>query len=95
MLHTRRRLLIDTAKGLGGIALASILHEQGLLAVGKSPLRPNVDPSQPFAARDSHFPAKAKNVLMIFCSGACSPIQRQRYCFSGSVSDRYDGSSGG
>mgnify|MGYP002632236757 CR=1 FL=1 len=78
-LTSRRRLLVDTARGLGGIALASLLHEQGLLADEKSPLRPQIDPSQPFAARDAHVPAKAKNVLMIFCSGACSQIDTFDY----------------
>jgi len=76
---SRRRLLVDTARGLGGIALASLLHERGVLAEEKSPLRPKIDPSQPFAARDTHFPAKAKNVLMIFCSGACSQIDTFDY----------------
>ena len=55
------------------------MHEQGLLADDKSPLRPQIDPSQPFAARKAHLPAKAKNVLMIFCSGACSQIDTFDY----------------
>lgn len=76
---SRRRLLLDTANGLGGIALAAIMHEQGLLAAAKSPLRPTIDPGQPFAARDGHFPARAKNVVMIFCSGACSQIDTFDY----------------
>lgn len=84
MLHqnqqvSRRRLFVDTARGLGGIALASLLHDQGLLAEEKSPLRPKIDPSRPFAARDAHLPARAKNVLMIFCSGACSQIDTFDY----------------
>ncbi|MCA9055027.1 MAG: DUF1501 domain-containing protein, partial [Planctomycetaceae bacterium] len=75
----RRRLLIDTANGLAGIALASLLHEEGLSAKGPTPLRPVIDPGRPFAARDSHFPPRAKNVLMIFCSGACSQIDTFDY----------------
>ncbi len=76
---TRRQLLIDSANGLGGIALASILQQQGLLASEKKPLRPNIDSSQPFGSRESHFPARAKNVLMIFCSGACSQLDTFDY----------------
>lgn len=76
---TRRRLLMDTAQGLGGIALASLLHEQGLLANEVGPLRPEIDAAHPFAARSPHFPARAKNVLMIFCSGACSQIDTFDY----------------
>jgi hypothetical protein len=77
--QTRRQLLLNTASGLGGIALASILHEQGLLAAEKSPLRPQIDPSQPFASRDPHFSPRAKNVLMIFCAGAFSQIDTFDY----------------
>ena len=75
----RRQLLLNTANGLGGIALASLLAEQGLLASDSSPLRPVIDPSLPFASRESHFPARARNVLMVFCSGACSQIDTFDY----------------
>lgn len=80
---SRRRLLLNTANGLGGIALASLLHEQGLTSASQAaeqgPLRPAIDAAQPFAARKPHFPAKAKNVLMIFCSGACSQLDTFDY----------------
>jgi hypothetical protein len=75
--RNRRRLLIDTASGLGGIALLNLLSQERLLA--DRPLRPDIDPAQPFAPRPSHFPARAKNVLMIFCSGACSQIDTFDY----------------
>jgi hypothetical protein len=65
--------------GLSGIALASLLQSDGLLAEDKSPLRPRIDPALPFAAREPHFPAKAKNVLMIFCAGACSQLDTFDY----------------
>ncbi len=70
----RRNFLIDTANGLAGIALASLLQQQDLLA---SP--PSINPSQPFAARPTHFAPRAKNVLMIFCSGACSQLDTFDY----------------
>ncbi len=76
---TRRQWLLNTAHGLGGIALTSLLQEQGLLAAGKSPLRPQIDASEPFASRESHFTPRAKNVLMIYCSGACSQIDTFDY----------------
>lgn len=75
---SRRQLMIDSAQGLGGMALASLLAQQGWSAT-KSPLRPVIDPSQPFASRQSHFPAKAQRVLMIFCSGACSQLDTFDY----------------
>lgn len=75
----RRQLMLDVGTSLGGIALASLLHDERLLAAVKSPLRPQIDASHPFASRDSHFPARAKNVLMIFCSGACSQLDTFDY----------------
>ena len=46
---------------------------------GKAPSRPKIDPSRPFAARDAHFTARAKNVVVIFCSGACSHLDTFDY----------------
>jgi len=74
----RRQFLLNTANGLGGIALASILHEQRLLA-DATPLRPTIDPARPFAIRHPHYSPRAKNVLMIYCSGACSQIDTFDY----------------
>ncbi len=74
----RRNFLGHTAGGLSGIALASLLQSEGL-ADDKAPLRPRIDPALPFAAREPHFPAKAKNVLMIFCAGACSQLDTFDY----------------
>lgn len=76
---SRRRLLLDTANGLGGIALASLLHQQGILGQDKNPIRPQIDPANPFADRAPHFTPRAKNVLMIYCSGACSQIDTFDY----------------
>lgn len=57
----------------------SILREQGLLAAEDGPLRPQIDPAHPFASRPSHFAPRARNVLVIFCSGACSQIDTFDY----------------
>ncbi|MCA9069412.1 MAG: DUF1501 domain-containing protein, partial [Planctomycetaceae bacterium] len=73
----RRDFLKSLSTGLGGIALAKLLSEDGLLAA--EPIRPKIDPAHPYAPRDSHFPAKAKNVVVIFCSGACSQIDTFDY----------------
>ena len=72
-LLNRRQFLSNTGQGLGGIALASLLAQEGALAK-EDPIRPKIDPTKPFAARDGHFAAKAKKVLVIFCSGACSHL---------------------
>ena len=87
-LLNRRRFLDQTVTGLSGIALAMLLAEEQLLGRdaessrtigGKQPIRPRIDPSQPFAPRDPHFPAAARNVLVIFCSGAVSHVDTFDY----------------
>ncbi|MDG1511110.1 MAG: DUF1501 domain-containing protein [Mariniblastus sp.] len=68
--------------GLSGIALTQLLASERLLAnvdERKSPIRPTILPEQPALARKSHFPAAAKNVIMIFCAGACSQIDTFDY----------------
>lgn len=84
---TRRRFLRRVESGLGGIALLSLLQQQGSQpalnrrahADDRSPLRPRIDPEQPFAARQPHIAPKARNVLVIFCSGACSHLDTFDY----------------
>ena len=71
----RRDFLGRASTGLGAIALTSLLGGQGLLAAQ----RPTVDPTRPHAPRPSPFPAKAKNVLVIFCAGACSQLETWDY----------------
>lgn len=79
-LLDRRNFLGQTGAALGGISLASLLANDGLLAADKqTALRPRIDPQNPNAARESHFPARAKNVLVIFCAGACSHVDTWDY----------------
>ena len=78
-LLNRRKFLGQAATGLSGIALTSLLQENDLLAKGLEPLRPNINPKQPFASRKSHHAPAAKNVLVIFCSGACSQLDTFDY----------------
>ena len=73
-LLNRRDFLRYGGTGLGGIALTALLAEQGLLAADKLPIRPQWSPDHPVAPRPPHFAAKAKNVLVIFCSGALSHV---------------------
>ncbi|MFT5856439.1 MAG: hypothetical protein ACI8XO_003693, partial [Verrucomicrobiales bacterium] len=84
----RRQFLSHTASGFGGVALASMLARDGLLgaqeriresAAGKTPIRPAVDASNPNAPRPPHFEPRAKQVLMIFCSGAVSQVDTFDY----------------
>ncbi|MGE3315287.1 MAG: DUF1501 domain-containing protein [Planctomycetaceae bacterium] len=81
----RRGFLGQTTRGLAEIALFTLLQDRGTAAgtnielTGTGPIRPLVDPVRPNAPRGSHFPAKVKNVLVIFCSGACSHLDTWDY----------------
>jgi hypothetical protein len=79
-LMDRRNFLAHAAGGLSGVALASLLAQDGLLASElNAPWRPEIDPAAPLRARSTHFPAKAKRVLMIYCTGACSQLDTWDY----------------
>ncbi|MDA7515343.1 DUF1501 domain-containing protein [Akkermansiaceae bacterium] len=86
-LLNRRNFLSHSVNGLGGVALASILNQEGLLgaeklresAAGKMPIRPSIDTTNPHAPRLPHTVPRAKQVLMIFCSGAISQVDTWDY----------------
>ena len=75
----RRSFLGDAATGLGGIALASLLAESSARGSAADPIRPAIDSRSPLAPRPPHHPAKAKRVLVIFCSGAVSHLDTFDY----------------
>ncbi|YCM44461.1 DUF1501 domain-containing protein [Verrucomicrobiaceae bacterium 227] len=86
-LLDRRQFMNHAGSGLGGIALASLLGQDGLLGANpklesdlvKAPIRPILDDGNPNAARLAHFRPRAKKVLMIFCSGGLSQIDTFDY----------------
>ncbi|MEC8942684.1 MAG: DUF1501 domain-containing protein, partial [Verrucomicrobiota bacterium] len=84
-LLDRRNFLSHSGSGLGSVALASLLSRDGLLAAeresapGKTPIRPPIKAANPHAPRKAHFAPKAKQVLMIFCSGAISQVDTFDY----------------
>lgn len=86
-LLNRRAFLSNTGTALGGVALASLLQQDGLLgatgddndAAYKTPIRPIIDPAAPNAPRPPHFAPRAKRVLVLFCSGACSHVDTFDY----------------
>jgi hypothetical protein len=73
-LLDRRRFLAHMATGVGGIALSAVLAERGLLAAG-----PPGAEGRPLAAKPPQFPARAKRVLHIFCTGAVSHLDTWDY----------------
>ena len=80
-LLNRRGFLGHATTGLGSIALASLLQEQGLLSADESlgTDGPNIDLKQPYVARPGHFKPAARNVLVIQCVGALSQIDTFDY----------------
>ncbi|MEQ1859993.1 MAG: DUF1501 domain-containing protein [Chthoniobacteraceae bacterium] len=64
--QTRRDFLATSACGLGTLALATLLGEDGLLAAESS--------ADPLAARLPHFAPKAKNCIFIFLEGGPSQM---------------------
>jgi hypothetical protein len=59
---TRRDFLATSASGIGTLALATLLAENGLLA---AEAKRTHAPENPLAPRPPHFPAKAKNCICI------------------------------
>ena len=57
--QTRRDFLATSSSGLGGLALASLLKQDGLLGGDVNPL----------ASRQPHFAPKAERCIFIFLEG--------------------------
>ena len=74
-LLNRRGFLSNSATALSSIALANLLDSDHLLA-GDSPI---MDPSNPYAPRQTHHKAKANNVILVFCAGAVSQLETWDY----------------
>src|SRR5262245_35007247 len=68
LLHSRRSFLTSTASGIGLLALASLLRDDGLLAA-----TPAAE-AAPLAPKAPHFTPKAKACICIYLEGAPSQI---------------------
>ena len=77
MTINRRSFLGHAATGLSSMALLDLLQRDRLLAA--EPIRPDIHPTHPHAARPPHFAPKAKQILVIFCSGAISQMDTWDY----------------
>lgn len=80
-LLDRRNFLRNTAGTLGGLGLANLLavEEDPTAFSGKTPIRPEIDPDNPYLPRESHFHSQAKQVLVIYCPGAVSHVDTFDY----------------
>lgn len=66
---TRRQFFSRCSLGLGGIALASLLKDQGLFAATPAAQL------HPMAPKPTHFPAKTKNIIYLFMAGGPSQLE--------------------
>lgn len=84
-LLSRRGFLGTAGLSAAGLGLAGLLAEEGLLAEdsntvsGKAPIRPEIDPNNPYAPRASHYQMPAKQVLVIYLPGAVSHVDTFDY----------------
>ncbi|MEM0896642.1 MAG: DUF1501 domain-containing protein, partial [Verrucomicrobiota bacterium] len=76
---TRRQALQTVSSGLGSLAFASMATQQALA-------------ENPLAPQPTHFPARAKHVIMVFMSGAPSHVDTFDYK---PALIKNDGSNGG
>ncbi len=68
LCRSRREFLTSTASGIGLLALAGLLRDEGRLVAAESPGR------DPLAARSPHFAPKATACICIFLEGGPSQI---------------------
>jgi hypothetical protein len=79
-LLDRRHFLRSTGMTFGGLGLADLLAAEDPAAfTGKTPIRPDINPDDPYQPRNGHFPGAAKQVLVIFCPGAVSHVDTFDY----------------
>ena len=67
--ESRRDFFTSLASGIGLLALAGLLREEGLLAAG-----PNAESGNPLRPQSPHFAPKAHNCICIYLEGAPSQI---------------------
>src|SRR5947209_3040657 len=67
LARSRRNFLATSASGVGLLALASLLRDDGRLVAANAPRSP-LDPKPP------HFAGKAKNCICIYLEGAPSQL---------------------
>jgi hypothetical protein len=63
--RSRREFIKDACAGFGGLALASLLHDEQLRAGAAAPLTPKL----------AHFQAKARSVIFLFMAGGPSHLE--------------------
>ena len=75
--YSRREAIKRAGAGIGLLALASLLKEDGLLL--PSAFGADVSPANPLAPHLPHFAAKAKSVIWLFINGEPSQVDTWDY----------------
>jgi hypothetical protein len=79
-LLDRRAFMRQAGFGLGALGLTKLLAGDDPESFsGKAPIRPAIDPDNPYSPRRPHFAAAAKQVLVIYCPGAVSHVDTFDY----------------
>ena len=73
--YSRRELLSRAGGGMGMLALASLMTQEGLI----TPVDAATEPINPLAAKPAHFAAKAKHVIWLFMNGGPSHVDTWDY----------------
>jgi hypothetical protein len=74
--QSRRDFLLRAGQGFGALALATMLHQDGLLGALTQPRSPaqERDPGNPLAPRPPHHRARARSVIFLFMEGGPSHL---------------------
>src|SRR5216110_2867577 len=70
---SRRRLLVDSYLGLGGLALLDLMSAESAQAAA------SIAGANPLAPRPQHLPAKAKSCIFLFMEGGVSQMDLFEY----------------
>jgi hypothetical protein len=74
LVQSRRNFFATSANGVGLLALATLLRDEGLLSAAADRQDKPGGPPDPLAPRMPHFAPKAKNCICIYLEGAPSQI---------------------
>src|SRR6266850_7676725 len=71
---TRRDFLVNVSRGAGGLAFASLLKADGLLAGDAASRISHAAPVGLLTPKPAHFPARAKACIFLYMEGGVSQV---------------------
>src|SRR5215468_5800874 len=73
-IWSRRDFLFQSGGGIGGLSLAYLLSQDGLLGASTGACDAKASGFNPYAPKPPHFAPRARNVISLFMSGGVSHI---------------------